>query len=243
MKNKNGISLVILAILALIIISIVSVIIVFNLNKKTENYNVVNKKDESIKSKEEIQKIEEEYKNSENLLNINSLSKGTMGTMIIGTVEKGVVSNNSIIEYINENGNLVKSAVKGLEILKLNKDDIEKGEIGGILLASVELNDIELSSILFKRKEYNGLEISFVGKSKEIQDIEELLKVKDNINLNINGDNVSVEIVNYYVEYVNDSFNYINLYVILNNEKYYEINSTVKLDNIALEGNVNEHMK
>ncbi len=157
-------------------------------------------------TKEEILNIEKQYYNSELVLNINSYSRiSDRGLVIITDFETPSKLSNKIFEFVNSKGEIQNAVSLSVESTKSNSY---------ILLQSLDEKDIKFSSILFKNKNYNGINVSFVGTESEIKRLEKYVEQNKTINLKNSDTTISVEIINYFVDYVNDSYNTLNLIVI-----------------------------
>ena len=157
-------------------------------------------------TKEEILNIEKQYYNSELVLNINSYSRiSDRGLVIITDFETPSKLSNKIFEFVNSKGEIQNAVSLSVESTKSNSY---------ILLQSLDEKDIKFSSILFKNKNYNGINVSFVGTESEIKRLEKYVEQNKTINLKNSDTTISVEIIYYFVDYVNDSYNTLNLIVI-----------------------------
>ena len=117
--------------------------------KKDEKPKNDSQKEEIIKkelTKEEITQIEKTYYDSELVLKIEGRTSISSGVVISLPTENPEMVENKIFEFVNSKGEIQKGAVIAVESVL---DSI------GALLHSVD-DDIKFSSIIFKRKKYNG---------------------------------------------------------------------------------------
>ena len=194
------------------------------------------KKEDAIEdelTKEEILNIEKQYYNSELVLNINSYSRiSDRGLVIITDFETPSKLSNKIFEFVNSKGE-IQNAVS-LSVESMNG-------ISSILLQSLDEEDIKFSSILFKNKNYNGINVSFIGKNSEIKRFEKYIEQNKTINLKNGDTTISVEIINYFADYVNDSYNTLSLSVIAADNIVFSDSLTI--DGYSLDVSINNYIE
>ena len=213
-----------------IILSLVCGIVVLGLtvgcNKKEEITN-------NELTKEEIANIEEQYYNSELVLNINSYSRiSDKGLVIITNFENSEALSNKIFEFINSKGKIQKAVSLSVESMNSTTS---------ILLQSINEEDIKFSSILFKNKKYKGANILFTGTKEEMKSITKYLDQNRVINIKSNNNTSVAEIVSYFIDYVNDSFNTLNLSVIF--EENITLDDLVFIEGYSLQGYINNYIE
>lgn len=184
-------------------------------------------------TKEEIVNIEKQYYNSELVLNINSYSRISDRGLVITTNSENPSSlSNKIFEFVNSKGEIQKAV--SLSVENMNSTT-------SILLQSVNEEDIKFSSILFKNKNYNGVSISFIGTENEIKNITKYIDQNKMINIKNGDTTISVEVISYFADYVNTSYNTLNLSVVADDNIIF--NDLITVEGYSLSGSINNYIE
>lgn len=110
-----------------------------------------------------------------------------------------------------------------------------------ILLQSVNEEDIKFSSILFKNKNYNGASISFVGTENDIKNITNHINQNKIINIKNGDTTISAEVISYFDDYVNPSYNTLNLSVVADDNIIF--NDLITIEGYSLSGSINNYIE
>lgn len=153
--------------------------------------------------------------------------------VVTGTVSKGHFSQYDIIEFVDQYGNLRKLPILASQlsqnVRKGNLDDIAtEGTNAKLIIPLIDREDLIYSSILFKNQNYNGIEISFYYDESDYNKIKEYFQGKDRIDITINGNSESADII-FYEEAISHN---INLYLILDSNNKYSKNDEVKINDL-----------
>lgn len=161
-------------------------------------------------------------------MSIEDISEMTE-TIVIGPVNKGSFSRNEIIELIDQYGNLRKLPIVAIDSFRgAIGDTVSEGTSASVVLPSISKEDLIYSSILFKNQNYNGIEISFYYDESDYNKIKEYFQGKDRIDITINGNSESADII-FYEEAISHN---INLYLILDSNNKYSKNDEVKINDL-----------
>lgn len=194
------------------------------------------KKEEVINNeltKEEIANIEKQYYNSELVLNIDSYSRiSDRGLVITTNFENPSTLSNKIFEFVNSKGEIQKAV--SLSVENMNSTT-------SILLESVNEEDIKFSSILFKNKDYNGINVSFIGTEDEIKNLTKYVEKNKTINLKNADTTITAEVISYFADYVNASYNTLNLSVVADDNIIF--NDVITIEGYSLSGSINNHIE
>lgn len=212
--------------------------IVFNKNDKNSNEENSQAEQNSI-TKDEFVQIENQYLESSNIFNIDSVSDFSRA-VVTGNVSKGSFSEYDIVEFVDQYGKLRKSPIISIETFKIDNKTIVEGNSGGMLISSISKEDLNYSNIIFKNKNYNGIDIYFYYNESELDEIENYFKSKDKINITINDNIENSDIIAYYI---NDDIKTIHLYLILNSDNTYLINDNVKINDLNISGEISNLLK
>ncbi len=202
--------------------------------KSNSNAKVVKKY-----SKEEISKIEKDYLGSENILKIASANDiSDKGKVIVGVVDKGVFSLNDIVEYIDIYGNLKKASVVGVELFQKQDKTAVKDDEPALLLQGNKVF-INNSSILFKRKDYNGISVYLNTDQDQINKVKDYLDKSDHINVEVDDKKYNAELVSFSV---NDEGKNISVSLILD-DNISVVEKKIKFLDINLDGYIVNKLK
>lgn len=202
--------------------------------KSNSNAKVVKKY-----SKEEISKIEKDYLGSENILKIASANDiSDKGKVIVGVVDKGVFSLNDIVEYIDIYGNLKKASVVGVELFQKQDKTAVKDDEPALLLQGNKVF-INNSSILFKRKDYNGISVYLNIDQDQINKVKDYLDKSDHINVEVDDKKYNAELVSFSV---NDEGKNISVSLILD-DNISVVEKKIKFLDINLDGYIVNKLK
>lgn len=202
--------------------------------KSNSNAKVVKKY-----SKEEISKIEKDYLGSENILKIASANDiSDKGKVIVGVVDKGVFSLNDIVEYIDIYGNLKKASVVGVELFQKQDKTAVKDDEPALLLQGNKVF-ISNSSILFKRKDYNGISVYLNIDQDQINKVKDYLDKSDHINVEVDDKKYNAELVSFSV---NDEGKNISVSLILD-DNISVVEKKIKFLDINLDGYIVNKLK
>lgn len=202
--------------------------------KSNSNAKVVKKY-----SKEEISKIEKDYLGSENILKIASANDiSDKGKVIVGVVDKGVFSLNDIVEYIDIYGNLKKVSVVGVELFQKQDKTAVKDDEPALLLQGNKVF-ISNSSILFKRKDYNGISVYLNIDQDQINKVKDYLDKSDHINVEVDDKKYNAELVSFSV---NDEGKNISVSLILD-DNISVVEKKIKFLDINLDGYIVNKLK
>ena len=202
--------------------------------KSNSNAKVVKKY-----SKEEISKIEKDYLGSENILKIASANDiSDKGKVIVGVVDKGVFSLNDIVEYIDIYGNLKKASVVGVELFQKQDKTAVKDDEPALLLQGNKVF-ISNSSILFKRKDYNGISVYLNIDQDQINKVKDYLDKSDHINVEVDDKKYNAELVSFSV---NDEGKNISVSLILD-DNITVVEKKIKFLDINLDGYIVNKLK
>lgn len=237
-KNNNGsLKLVLIICFAtfVVILGTIGYFVIFNKNtdNKAQNINesTISKTGSRI-SEEEFKEIEDQYRQSTNIMSIEDIYEMTR-IVVTGTVSKGHFSQYDIIEFVDQYGNLRKLPILASQlsqnVRKGNLDDIAtEGTNAKLIIPLIDREDLIYSSILFKNQNYNGIEISFYYDESDYNKIKEYFQGKDRIDITINGNSESADII-FYEEAISHN---INLYLILDSNNKYSKNDEVKINDL-----------
>lgn len=236
-KNNNGslkLVLIICSATFVVILGTIGYFVIFNKNtdNKAQNINesTISKTGSRI-SEEEFKEIENQYRQSTNIMSIEDISEMTE-TIVIGPVNKGSFSRNEIIELIDQYGNLRKLPIVAIDSFRGAIDDtVSEGTSASVALPSISKEDLIYSSILFKNQNYNGIVISFFYDNSDYNKIEEYFQGKDRIDITINGNSESADIISYREETYASS-GAVWLYLILDSDNKYSKNDEVKINDL-----------
>lgn len=233
-KNNNGsLKLVLIICIAafVVILGTIGYFVMFNKNTDNKSQNInestISKTGSRI-SEEEFKEIEDQYRQSTNIMSIEDISEMTK-TVVMGPVNKGSFSRNEIIELIDQYGNLRKLPIVAIDSFRgAINDTVSEGTSASVVLPSISKEDLIYSSILFKNQNYNGIEISFYYDESDYNKIKEYFQGKDRIDITINGNSESADIISYE-EAIYDN---ISLYLILDSDNKYSKNDEVKINDL-----------
>jgi hypothetical protein len=237
-KKKNLGLIIGIVVLIVVIGLIVGLVIIANKKGKNPTEEAPQVEKNSI-TKDEFVKIENQYLQSSNVFNIESVSSFSR-IVVTGNVSKGNFSEYDIVEFIDQYGKLRKSPILSIETFKIDNKTIVEGNSGGMLISSISKEDLNYSTIIFKNENYNGIDVSFYYNESELDKIENYFKSKDKINITINDNIESSEIITYYI---NDDIKTVHLYLILNSDNTYLTNDNVKINDLNILGQIENLLK
>ena len=188
------------------------------------------KKEEKVVKKltvDEIREIERKYMNSENVFKIIDTQIISNNIVLYGEVSKGSISKHSIVEYINDYGDISKTVVASTTKYGTDTTINTNEKYGIIFVGNKKLN----ASIIFKRKNYNGIIIEVESK---VENIESDKKVK-----------VSIDNKEYNATLVASSYNDVekktNIYLIMDSNINNSKKATIK--DLKITGKIVEQLK
>ena len=199
---------------------------------KKENIDNNNNNDvkESL-TKDDIAKIEKDYLDSDNLFTFDSISGlSTSGVTVIGKVNKGSFDKYDVVEYIDNYGELKKGVISSTSSDK----EVALGSSGGIMLQGIKEDVVKNSSIVFKRKEYNGIIVSVQS------DISNFIKDKSNLKVNIDGKDYNMELIAFSL---NDTINWTYVSLIMNEEIKISDGAEIKIVDANVSGKLYQSLK
>ena len=194
-------------------------------------------------SKDEFLKIENQYLQSDNIFNIENITvSASSGNKVVvtGTGKKGNFSPNDIVEFIDQHGKLRKVPIIGIEAFRVNDNTVKEGDYSGILLPSINKDDLFYSGIIFKNEIYNGIDVSINYTPSELEKIEKYFNSNTKFDITINDTVESATIVTYYN---NNDTKAIHLYLILNSNNVYSFNDKVKINDLNISGEINNLLR
>lgn len=235
-KQPKKMNLIIGTVVFIIIIGLIVGLVIITNKKPIEETPQVEK---NPITKDEFEKIENQYLQSSNVFNIESISPFSR-VIVSGKVSKGVFSENDIGEFVDQYGVLRKTAINYISTLLTNTETIVEGNSGDMLIELINKEDLNYSTIIFKNQNYNGIEISFDYNKSELDKIENYFKSKERINVTINDNVESSEIIAYYTDHVIKT---VSLYLILNSDNTYSIDDNVKINDLNIFGEIKNLLK
>lgn len=175
LKNKNGISLVILSVIIVVIIGIVAITIVINLNTKDSNNNLNSNNNENLSSNNNI---------VQNTFNMK-ISKITLATgnyiMVYGTIEDGKISLNDNVEIVDkQNKKTYISSV--LKISQGSNANLEYANKGDSVVLQLDSNNGALNRDTIKEGQVITLLSNTEDKNNNLQTAKKLTLLDKTVN-------------------------------------------------------------